>query len=55
MCTTDKDGSCTSKTDPLHIVMCCLVFKIFSVRTNWKLFSTNGNNMKYYSVTENKD
>lgn len=47
MASTGEDGSCTCKTDPLHIVMCCLVFKIFSVRTHWQFFSTNENYMGY--------
>lgn len=54
MYNTGEDGSCTCKTDPWHVVMCCLVFKIFSVRTNGKFFFTNGNDMWYYSFTENE-
>lgn len=48
------EKSSTCKTVPFHAVMCYCVLKLFSVRTNWNFFSTDGNGMTYYSVTENR-
>lgn len=47
MYTAGEDGSCTYNTDSLHIAMCCLVFKIFSIRTNWQFFSANESDVGY--------
>lgn len=43
MCSIGEKGSSACKTVPFHAEICYPVLKIFSVRTNWNFFSTDGN------------